>query len=325
MRSRRRATIRQRLSRAPTAAGAPRALADFAAGGRTVVPVDIDVEALIRWCGVRGRPLDGAARAEYVSERLRQDPAPAGDRPTHRPAAQTEPETVVGSAPLTETEIGRLQAFLDGLANPEALSVEGMDGLFCALIAGPEAVKPSAYLAVLWGGELPDDAFASEDQAGDILTFTMQHWNSIVAELEDSALHVPLVFEPGVNDVVGREWARGFMRGVRLAPAGWTQLFTDDNEGQALTIPLVAGEMDPAWPSAPLTPDKNDELLALMGAGLSRAYRRFAAARRMGAQVGVEISTVRRRGAKIGRNEPCPCGSGRKYKQCCDRAADGRP
>ncbi len=24
-----------------------------------------------------------------------------------------------------------------------------------------------------------------------------------------------------------------------------------------------------------------------------------------------------RRGAKIGRNEPCPCGSGRKYKKCC--------
>ncbi|MEM7581916.1 MAG: SEC-C metal-binding domain-containing protein [Acidobacteriota bacterium] len=22
---------------------------------------------------------------------------------------------------------------------------------------------------------------------------------------------------------------------------------------------------------------------------------------------------------KIGRNEPCPCGSGRKYKKCCGR------
>jgi len=22
-------------------------------------------------------------------------------------------------------------------------------------------------------------------------------------------------------------------------------------------------------------------------------------------------------GAKIGRNDPCPCGSGRKYKKCC--------
>jgi preprotein translocase subunit SecA len=23
---------------------------------------------------------------------------------------------------------------------------------------------------------------------------------------------------------------------------------------------------------------------------------------------------------KIGRNEPCPCGSGKKYKKCCGRA-----
>ncbi len=29
--------------------------------------------------------------------------------------------------------------------------------------------------------------------------------------------------------------------------------------------------------------------------------------------------TVRRKGRKIGRNEPCPCGSGKKYKHCCGR------
>jgi len=27
----------------------------------------------------------------------------------------------------------------------------------------------------------------------------------------------------------------------------------------------------------------------------------------------------RRAGKKIGRNEPCPCGSGKKYKYCCGR------
>lgn len=27
--------------------------------------------------------------------------------------------------------------------------------------------------------------------------------------------------------------------------------------------------------------------------------------------------TLRRIGEKAGRNEPCPCGSGRKYKHCC--------
>ncbi len=28
-------------------------------------------------------------------------------------------------------------------------------------------------------------------------------------------------------------------------------------------------------------------------------------------------------GPKVGRNDPCPCGSGRKYKQCCLGKSDG--
>ena len=32
-----------------------------------------------------------------------------------------------------------------------------------------------------------------------------------------------------------------------------------------------------------------------------------------------ESGTVRREGKKIGRNDPCPCGSGKKYKKCCGR------
>jgi len=31
--------------------------------------------------------------------------------------------------------------------------------------------------------------------------------------------------------------------------------------------------------------------------------------------------TVVREGAKVGRNDPCPCGSGKKYKQCCGKNA----
>lgn len=34
-----------------------------------------------------------------------------------------------------------------------------------------------------------------------------------------------------------------------------------------------------------------------------------------------KVVTFRREGRKIGRNEPCPCGSGRKYKKCCGRLA----
>ncbi len=30
-----------------------------------------------------------------------------------------------------------------------------------------------------------------------------------------------------------------------------------------------------------------------------------------------EITQVRRDAPKVGRNDPCPCGSGKKYKKCC--------
>ena len=33
-------------------------------------------------------------------------------------------------------------------------------------------------------------------------------------------------------------------------------------------------------------------------------------------------STTIRKPKKIGRNDPCPCGSGKKYKQCCGRFAE---
>ena len=33
----------------------------------------------------------------------------------------------------------------------------------------------------------------------------------------------------------------------------------------------------------------------------------------------VEKKPYVRKGAKIGRNDPCPCGSGKKYKNCCGR------
>ena len=30
-----------------------------------------------------------------------------------------------------------------------------------------------------------------------------------------------------------------------------------------------------------------------------------------------KLLPIRRKNPKIGRNDPCPCGSGKKYKNCC--------
>jgi len=39
-----------------------------------------------------------------------------------------------------------------------------------------------------------------------------------------------------------------------------------------------------------------------------------------GSKIGTDVDrTVRNEGPKIGRNDPCPCGSNKKYKNCCGR------
>jgi preprotein translocase subunit SecA len=40
-----------------------------------------------------------------------------------------------------------------------------------------------------------------------------------------------------------------------------------------------------------------------------------------GSELKLDLAPVRRDTPKVGRNEPCPCGSGKKYKNCCGRVA----
>ena len=40
-----------------------------------------------------------------------------------------------------------------------------------------------------------------------------------------------------------------------------------------------------------------------------------------GGEVALDLAPVRREMPKVGRNEPCPCGSGKKFKNCCGRTA----
>lgn len=201
-----------------------------------------------------------------------------------------------GREPLTDEELERLGAFLRGLRNPGRLTLEGLDGLFCALIAGPDLVLPSEYLPVVWGGEFADeDAFESEAEANELLSLMMRHWNAIVDEYETHRVYVPLFDAPDERGVPGRQWARGFMRGVALRRRSWAPMFTDENEGQLMTIALVAGEVDPAFPSEPLPAEKAEKLESLMGAGAGRAYHRFAAQRRAGARRPGRSRSCRRR------------------------------
>jgi hypothetical protein len=51
---------------------AENAIRELEATGMLIEKVPVDTEDLIAWCNERDRPIDGAARAEYASQRLRE-------------------------------------------------------------------------------------------------------------------------------------------------------------------------------------------------------------------------------------------------------------
>lgn len=53
-------------------AGAQKALLEMALADVPVKRVDVDVDALLRWCQAEGRPVDSAARAAFVADELRR-------------------------------------------------------------------------------------------------------------------------------------------------------------------------------------------------------------------------------------------------------------
>ena len=76
---------------------------------------------------------------------------------------------------------------------------------------------------------------------------------------------------------------------------------------------------DPEMHPNPISPENREEVIVHMAAGLVSAYRYFREHRQ--APIGTTFTTgPRRQAPKVGRNELCPCGSGKKYKRCCGGA-----
>jgi hypothetical protein len=73
-----------------------------------------------------------------------------------------------------------------------------------------------------------------------------------------------------------------------------------------------------------ITAHQHAQMMAILGisGAVTAIYRYFAPLRRgMAAGRGAERRAYRHPEAKIGRNDPCPCGSGKKYKHCCGQAS----
>lgn len=228
---------------------------------------------------------------------------------------------------MTADSIAAWQAFLDSPAAPKtALSPLALDGYLTGVIVTPEptAILPSAWLPGLWGDDEP--IFDDLEQAKGALGAAMAHYNALIATIDESLRrlevdgasdHRPL-FLPAdgkPSHAAVRQWVKGFWKAMALAPAAWSAL-AEDERTQVLVQPFV-GFFAPEIQGAFERPDDIDDLLDGNAALIPRAItvlRKLAVMRQQ-----ERPPTAPQRRTKIGRNDPCPCGSGQKYKRCCGR------
>jgi uncharacterized protein len=234
-------------------------------------------------------------------------------------------DTDFSPEPLTDAELDRLSGTLARFSNERGMNLEELDGFLAALVCGPELVLPSEYLSEICGRDLRvEGAAVDPSEVQDFLSLLLRHWNVIADTLHSGDVYLPLLLcdENGVSHA--NDWAQGFVRGMQVRPGDWSLLVDDQDHGGSLVpIFVLAHEHDPD-PSmrpyqAPISAEQREELIAGAAAGVMKIYDYFEASRLLEAEPIQTDTTFRRESPKIGRNEPCPCGSGKKFKRCCGK------
>jgi uncharacterized protein len=116
------------------------------------------------------------------------------------------------------------------------------------------------------------------------------------------------------------EWCMGYMKGVQLDPEGW-MLVTAGKPNWLSTIILYGtAEGWEALEKKNLSLDEHRELAAGLADTARKVHALYLEQRRKevaGRQLPAHIRREPLRNTdKVGRNERCPCGSGKKYKLC---------
>ncbi|MGV0959417.1 MAG: UPF0149 family protein [Limnohabitans sp.] len=229
-------------------------------------------------------------------------------------------------APLSDEELEELDQFLlYGVDNDEAMTLDTLDGYLHAIAIGPQTIMPSKWLPKVWGeNSAMMPPMENIDQLNHIMGLVMRLYNSIIHGFG----HKPPLVAPYWNtyqyDIGEFEeadgWAYGFTEGVALNRADWKPLF-DSPLGQQWYRPIgLLGEEAFSADQDELTktPEQREQLAQQIEDSLVNIHAFWLPLR----ETIHERETAQRLRTKVGRNEHCPCGSGKKFKKCCGSASE---
>lgn len=200
------------------------------------------------------------------------------------------------------------------------LDVSELDGFLTAVVSGPDMIPPSVWMPAIWGGEEQSPEWESEAECRRFMTLIMGHMNAIVDMLMSNDTNAfEAIFKINAHSdeeiIIAEEWCFGYLRGVDLGK--WPKMTGEAQ--QALELIELHGHEEHFDKLEALSLKEHQEQVARIEHG-AKVIHGYWLAKREHLRPKAPTRPAQRpivSGPKIGRNDPCPCGSGKKYKQCC--------
>ena len=206
----------------------------------------------------------------------------------------------------------------------ETMLIEELDGFVAGLLVCPDLIKPGDWLPIIWNrdGDDQQPAFDNLDDVNRVLGLIMEHYNDVARTLmEFPDRYSPLfAIDKRNGDILWELWIEGFEKAIALRPAAWQRLLDADSDtaaamrGMLMLARIARGDQD--------VPRKdNDTVSATAPDNIADWVVTLNEWRLTNNRPMPGADTIPRPSAvsakKTGRNDPCPCGSGKKYKRCC--------
>ena len=215
------------------------------------------------------------------------------------------------------SRLRRLDGALADLPLDEPMLLTELDGFLTGIALCPEPIPVAEWITVVWGSD--EGGVAPFDDPLDVQWFA----DAVTARLgeigRDLARGKPqpiFDIDERNGDVLWEPWIDGFADAMALRPDAWAAIAEGDDRDAADALFCVSLLIAVARDESPLDSVQINAMQDQAPADLIDAVLRLHAMRvRIGAAPSAASLEVR--ATKVGRNDPCRCGSGLKSKRCC--------
>lgn len=212
-----------------------------------------------------------------------------------------------------EAAHSRLMELLDAKSEAHnTMRCDEVQGFMMALLSGPDALNPTNWLPEILGEESLFDA----KERTEIERLVMAMAADMRMKLNEKILPDLWFYEDEAGNPDFYTWCNAYLYALDIVPTDWFEA-VDQEEFEDLFYPIMAlGGIYDDEENGEVILHLNEKELTQLESDLPHVlldiYWYWQA-------IINKPQTVRREGEKVGRNDPCPCGSGKKYKACCGK------